>query len=280
VTADFTDPPAGSKKPRAVRANSIYTRIQDTNTPIDQTADLDKIEYLWRKRFGLGKTALQRLAILLDSPENWTYDDVRSRFFYQYAPEFVLQIENSYLEEENREFREAHKRSEFYCKLFPDSDGYYWEDFAVTYHQTVIYDGICAYLDGGRHLIAIPDRALIRAAQDHSNTRRYALLYFYDSSSLLGKINRLFATHYSHGSDAMCNPLDRSIVTFQDSSEKDAFIAYLCENLPNLDNVQTLEKLEKNHGGRGGDWPDIVEQWEQQTMEEFGSILDEWRVST
>ena len=34
-----------------VRANHIYTRVMDTNTPIDKSADINHIEYLWRKRF-------------------------------------------------------------------------------------------------------------------------------------------------------------------------------------------------------------------------------------
>lgn len=38
---------------QGIRANYIYTRIQDTNTPIDRSADLDKVEFLWKKRFGL-----------------------------------------------------------------------------------------------------------------------------------------------------------------------------------------------------------------------------------
>lgn len=33
-----------------VYANNIYG---DTNTPKKKTADIDKIEYLWKKRFGI-----------------------------------------------------------------------------------------------------------------------------------------------------------------------------------------------------------------------------------
>jgi len=279
VTVDFADTPMGSKKPRAVRANSVYTRVQDTNTSIDQTADLDKVEYLWRKRFGIDKTALQRLDRFLGAPEDWQYDDGRGRFFHKYAPEFVIQIEDAYLAEENRELRETHKRSEFYCKLFPDSDGYHWENLTAMYHQTVIYDDVCAYLDGGRHLIAIPDRAWISAAEDHIATDKYATLYFWDMSSLNGKIHRLLVTHYRGERDGLAR-LDRSIVTFRDTSEKDAFVGYLCANLPSLDGVQTLEQLEANCGGRGEGWAETVEKWEKETMAAFSDLLAKWRVSS
>ena len=45
LVEDFRD--AG----RNVRANHIYTRVGDTNTDIDKSADINNIEYLWKKRF-------------------------------------------------------------------------------------------------------------------------------------------------------------------------------------------------------------------------------------
>ncbi len=43
-----------------VRANHIYTRVMDTNTPIDKSADINNVEYLWRKRFYLDESPLER----------------------------------------------------------------------------------------------------------------------------------------------------------------------------------------------------------------------------
>ena len=56
---------------QGIRSNYIYTRIQDTNTPIDRSADLDKVELLWKKRFGLTQSVLERLEIYLEDYENW-----------------------------------------------------------------------------------------------------------------------------------------------------------------------------------------------------------------
>ncbi|WP_337018387.1 ATP-binding protein [Oceanobacillus massiliensis] len=39
-----------SDKKRKVRANAIYTRTGDVNTDIDKSADINHIEYLWKKR--------------------------------------------------------------------------------------------------------------------------------------------------------------------------------------------------------------------------------------
>lgn len=56
---------------QGIRANYIYTRIQDTNTPVDRSADLDKVEFLWKKRFGLTQSVIERLEIYLEDYENW-----------------------------------------------------------------------------------------------------------------------------------------------------------------------------------------------------------------
>jgi hypothetical protein len=280
VVSDFSDPPGGGSQPRRVRANNVYTRIQDGNTPIDETADLDKVEYLWRKRFGIHRTALERFETLLDSPAGWEWDDSRALFFYKYAPEFVIQISDSYWQEDH-ETREAHKRSEFYCKLFPDSDGYHWEDFEIKYHQTVIYEGNSAFLDGARHLIAIPERDTITSPDDHIESvlgRRYVLMYYYDLSQLTGKINRLFVFHYAKRGDLLGNPLGQSVIVFEDSIEKSAFSTYLSDHLTELDGIQTFKELEASHGGRrGADWPETVEEWQRQTMVNINRVFDQWR---
>ena len=36
-----------------IKANYIYTRVMDSNTPKNRSADLANIEMLWKKRFGL-----------------------------------------------------------------------------------------------------------------------------------------------------------------------------------------------------------------------------------
>lgn len=40
-------------KGKIVRRYSIYTRVKDTNTPKDSIADINQIEFLWKRRFHL-----------------------------------------------------------------------------------------------------------------------------------------------------------------------------------------------------------------------------------
>lgn len=44
-----------------VHQSNIYIRLRDTNTPINQSADIQYVECLWKKRFGLDLSPLERM---------------------------------------------------------------------------------------------------------------------------------------------------------------------------------------------------------------------------
>ena len=50
---------------QGVMANNIYTRVMDSNTPKTKSADIFYIEYLWKKRFRLITTPLERMKYYL-----------------------------------------------------------------------------------------------------------------------------------------------------------------------------------------------------------------------
>lgn len=56
---------------QSVMANNIYTRVMDSNTPKNKSADLSQVETLWKKRFGLLSPPLERMMLYLKSPDLW-----------------------------------------------------------------------------------------------------------------------------------------------------------------------------------------------------------------
>lgn len=46
---------------QGVNANNIYTRVMDSNTPKNKTAEILHIEYLWKKRFRLLTTPFEQV---------------------------------------------------------------------------------------------------------------------------------------------------------------------------------------------------------------------------
>lgn len=82
--------------PRIVRANYIYTRVRDTNTPMDRCATPYQVESLWKHRFGLDLTPLEQMRQKLRSREDWkSYedDDTGDEVYYnKISPEYTIRV--------------------------------------------------------------------------------------------------------------------------------------------------------------------------------------------
>ncbi len=84
---------------RIFKANNIYTRVMDANTDIDKTADIDKIEYLWKKRFGIELSSIEMVAHLLENPKDWypmgtdgvhSSDKFHNTYYNKNNPEYTI----------------------------------------------------------------------------------------------------------------------------------------------------------------------------------------------
>lgn len=82
-----------------VRKYHIYTRILDTNTPRDLSADFDKVELLWKKRFGLDLSPMEKVKFLLKDTKSWypvgtdgthTSNDHSGEYYHKQFPEYVI----------------------------------------------------------------------------------------------------------------------------------------------------------------------------------------------
>ncbi|MDE0165833.1 MAG: ATP-binding protein [Bryobacterales bacterium] len=80
------------EKIKNVRAHHIYTRVCDTNTPVDRVAHPHEIERMWRQRFGLDASALERAKRCLAEPAAWTLreEDGFVCCHHDIFPEFTL----------------------------------------------------------------------------------------------------------------------------------------------------------------------------------------------
>lgn len=136
---------------KQVCANHIYTRIQDTNTPVNLSADIQYVELLWKKRFGLLFSPLERMQLYLQHPEDWEdmpWKGNAVRKYYRLAPEFVI--------EHTMEADDGRDGYEFY--LFSQTDTTpHWSDIHLYYHQTLLAEFWGASLDGGRYFTPSPN---------------------------------------------------------------------------------------------------------------------------
>ncbi len=133
---------------KVVRNGVIYTRIGDTNVPMNECAPEDHVELMWRERFGLGLDPLGRLARLLNESDNWqTIPGMQSLFYHKLFPEFTI-VEG---EDVTKDFEEP------WTLKFPDTHArsYYVE---CRYHTTVLRKCMFVSCDGGRYHVPIPRR--------------------------------------------------------------------------------------------------------------------------
>lgn len=135
-----------SKDFKALHANYIYTRVGDTNTPVDRSADPDRVEKLWKKRFGIDKTVLQRFQIYLRDFDGWDSVDGEQSWFYRTYPEFKIETERD----------ESRNGYEYYCFSQMDPRPA-WYNVYLKCWGTVIEENSAVSLDGARLFAAVPE---------------------------------------------------------------------------------------------------------------------------
>lgn len=232
---------------KEIRAGYIYTRIGDTNTAIDSIADLDKIEYLWRKRFGLDLSAVEKLLRLLDSPDDWIGDLNGGNFkYHMYFPEFQIHI--TQIEDQAQFFDNS------IMKNIADHQAdkkYSVSNVVITYHSTVLYQKHVLYLDGGRHLIPFPQTNTVY--KNYALGRDPSLTYVYlNMDSIPGKLFNCFAcaenNWYNEKWDLRPGV---AFLLFQDESEQRQFDAFVWRKLQEIEDEYD-EALRKKRYVRTG----------------------------
>ena len=134
-----------------IRAGVMYSRLGDTNTPIDSCPDNSTLEQMWKTRFNLDKTPLERLEILLGSPEEWEPGFGQgqvSTLHHNQHPEFTILINSS-------SDQKIDGGCESWMKGFPDPDIYLTYIY-LNYNYATLKSIRCGLLDGCRYILPFP----------------------------------------------------------------------------------------------------------------------------
>lgn len=233
IENSFQTPFYVEKRYNQVIPGAIYTRIQDTNTPADKGADLDKIEYLWKKRFHLLESPFERVMYYLEDKDNWIFSRSENKKYYQPFPEFTIELIN----DEDREGYEYY----LFCQY--DSTPY-WYEIRIYYYQTELkwFDAIG--LDQGRVITPVPNWLYIRFGFNDVLRLKY---YIKDSWELT-----LQKFYEDSNGDYPCvlEKLLNCVLMFESEDECNRFKTYLEDNwyLVNYDysddSISDLEPIE------------------------------------
>lgn len=137
-----------TKRYKQVNPNNIYTRVADTNTPVNNSADTQHVEYLWKKRFRLTSPPLERVKYHLNNQNDWIdapgdWETVKK--YNKYFPEFTIE----YTLDDNG--------NGYQYYLFNQTDSRpHWREIRIYYHQTLLFTTEGVSLDGGRYFTPTP----------------------------------------------------------------------------------------------------------------------------
>lgn len=209
---------------RRVKANHIYTRVGDTNTDIDKSADINHVEYLWKKRFLLNKRPLEQIKNKLRYPAEWK--EQGDGYYNTYNPEFTISIE----------YDDEYGHPEFYSFLMMNESTSYGS-VILKYHGTKLYSNQFVVLDGGRYITTVPEWGFI----ERENPWDDKYLYKYYVKDSLSYIIHEFLLSNDHEALLARDRLYSAIVIFENEQERESFEQYLELNLPKLNESVEIE---------------------------------------
>lgn len=216
---------------RRVRANYIYTRVGDTNTDIDKSADVNNIEYLWKKRFLLTRPPFDQILNRLGKKNEWEQDGYT--YFNRYNPEFTITIQ------EDDEYGLV---PEFYSYAMVNESTMY-QTIYINYYGTKLYETQSVVLDSGRYSTPVPNWEFLNFGE-HRSEIDYVFKYFIKGEPLYILNEFLYNPNNSEERYAR-QRLFEVILLFENSNEKEKFTEYINSNKEILE--ENLKKVDDDY---------------------------------
>lgn len=202
---------------RLIKANSIYTRNVDTNTPIDSSADMWVVEKMWRERFGLDTQPGERMENFLMEPQNWDKNIGNRKWAYhKFSPEYQIEFGDT------REFSEA------FTYFYPNPKAFVGEA-RFKYLSTTLFTLTYMYCDEMRIVLAYPQTGFI-----HVGGKQIWYMYY-----TLESRDGIFLNFLTNGDfDFKSRGSDNVFLMFRDENEREDFEHYLISNIEKLDEIE------------------------------------------
>ena len=209
---------------QSVMSNNIYTRVMDSNTPKNKSADLSHIEILWKKRFGLLSPPLERIMIYMKRADLWdsSPSSYEEKMYYRFSPEFTIETVMD----------DSKNGYQYY--VFNQTDiRPRWYDINLYYHQTMLASLEGLSLDGGRYFTSSPRTDGVSLTQYHC----WDVVFKYYIKNSIEYIVHEFYYHPDSDDETIAH--DRfmeCVLVFETDCEKANFKEYLKHNWENKQN--------------------------------------------
>ena len=203
-------------KSKEVKAFHIYTRTRDVNTARDKSADKEIIEKMWKERFGLTETPMERFVKVLESPEDWNKNMGNQDYaFHNQFPEFRI------------EFIRTHDGFDPYLEFYDDNRGYFGKAY-FQYHGKTLFELEYVFVDGGIKAIATP---MFKSVNESKN----GFWYYMKSDMSWTFLCFLLDNYFNFKTRGI---YDIPLLIFSNKSEVEMFTNYLNENKEEIKKIQ------------------------------------------
>ncbi len=226
-----------------VFSNQIYTRVQDVNTAKNMNADINHIEYLWKKRFGIDLSIMERLNMVLDDWENWGIyvNDIingtdfkqggdwgnNNYIFHKIYPEFRIEIDSENIYNWDRETMK--------CFYINQTAGHY--KAKIFFNNTELYSFNFAFVDGHNKYLVMPKISCYhnqsRCCENGVRYFRYSdavHFYYLVKDSLEGKIQRIITNNTFDTTSRLALNEKYWLLLFDNDKDFKDFITFANEN--------------------------------------------------
>jgi hypothetical protein len=235
---------------KKIRANYVYTRNLDTNTPIDKSANFIQIEQMWKERFGLNLSPVSKMEELLKEPENWFKDLGNKK--YAYHKTFA---------EYNIEFSETEEFWETWSYFFLNHKSF-CGTATFKYHSTILFELEYMFCDEFRIESSVPTKERVKVGEEDN------WYYYFNLNERNGLFQIFLSDNFKYeSSKGQSNPF----ITFKNDSEKMKFNQHLNTNAKNFN------ELEHNYGKRV---KEIMDQHNRSTQIDpifVGKIINQYQ---
>lgn len=219
LTSDYKE------KGEYIKGNYIYSRKGEVNTPKDRQCSEYEIEYMWRERFGLGLSPLERFKTLLLESENWSQSN-HEQHYHKLFPEFRIM------------FSECRKATDF-PEPYPHfylSDDMNVIDVELYFHSTLLLSYNCVYLDNHRLLTPAPLEDVLKIKND-------LWCFYYVKNDLIGQL----MMYLNQGIFSVACGGEAPFIVFENAEERVEFLNFTnsSENLTILNEIYDATDITK-----------------------------------
>ena len=257
-------------KKHKITQGLIYSRIDDSNTPSDESTSDAQMELLWRKRLGLDLDIFSRFKYCLKDIKNWFYTET------EYKPKYIYQLNPDFMIEEVKDDQEEH-RSRFVSWAHTLMNVHVdYRYIQLKYRGVVIKEYVATVMDGGRFIACDPETGNI--GNDNffdyyvKDSLRYLVNEMIDNISFPNK-----STHTWEG----YNQIKKNLVVFQNNFEIDILKNNLSlqhelnkKYTPNKEEISRLShRICNNVENKYELWTDPERIAKQFLMEKYNALV-------